>query len=132
MHRWLRYCVKKAGERTTEQKYRLHSVLIRGGSVISQGINLSVSECYGRSANPKAPEWIGLHAEIACLRRVTEPSGAVLYVGGVTASGALLLSKPCKWCWDSIKEAGIVAVVWHDPDGITHTHRFRHALIKQA
>lgn len=117
--KWIEYCIRKARRRNTSQRYRLHSVLVRGGSVICEGENLPVTDFALKCIKPHAEEWIGLHAEVATIRKAkpNQLKGAVLYVGGVTHFGSLILSKPCCWCSDILKETGIKAVVWHDKDG---------------
>lgn len=131
MHRWLRYCVKIAKSTTTSQRYRLHAVLVRGGAVLAQGSNLAVSDILGKVFNPDAPEWIGLHAEMACIRRARPDQlvGATLYVGGVTASGNIVTSKPCHWCYDVLSRTGISRIVWHDTAGNTHSIKLRRASV---
>jgi tRNA(Arg) A34 adenosine deaminase TadA len=121
MNRWIRYCIKQARKRTTDQKYRLHAVLVRGGSVIVQGRNVSVQDACGRSKNPCAPEWIGLHAEMDCVRRATpeQMAGATLYVGGVSPAGNLILTRPCDWCWDVLSSLSLASIVYHTDSGLT-------------
>lgn len=125
--RWLRYCVKKARQRQTPQQYRLHALLVKGGSVLAQGYNVPATEFPGKALNPRAPEWIGLHAELACLKKATEEqiSGSTLYVGGVTWSGNLLLSKPCEFCWQVLEQLELARVVWHTPAGQIQKYTFR-------
>lgn len=127
MHRWLRYCLIKAGRRTGGQRYRLYAVAIKGGSVQAEGYNRPASDFPGVSFNQFAPTYIGLHAEMDCIRLATSESiaGSTLYVAGVNPSGGLLLSKPCDTCMETIIEAGIRKVVWHDTNGVGYDLRIR-------
>jgi tRNA(Arg) A34 adenosine deaminase TadA len=117
--RWLRYCIRKAKKYDTNQRYKFHAVLVKGGSIQGEGQNISVQDCGGQVFNPHAPEWIGLHAEMSCLKRASDRQieGATLYVGGVTQAGKLITTAPCDWCGHILDMSGLFAVVWHDSIG---------------
>lgn len=122
MNSWLKYAVKKARSRKGEaQKYRLNAVLIRGGSVLAEGTNQPADTSSFRVVNPKAPEWMGIHAEIDCLRRATpeQIEGSTLFVGGVKPSGGLIVTKPCQYCEEILRDSELSAVVWHTAWGTT-------------
>lgn len=86
---------------------------------------MPVTDFPGRVLNARAPEWIGLHAELACLKNATEENviGATLYVAGVTWSGNLVRSKPCEFCWPVLQDSGLSRVVWLEPNGFAALHK---------
>lgn len=118
-NRWIDYCLRRALTRDTAQRYRLHSVLIRGGSVLAEGENLPVTAAHGKIMNPEAEEWMGLHAEMDCLRSATEDQleSSVLYVAGVSPTGKLLISKPCPYCTEILIEQPLKSVRYHNSRG---------------
>ena len=56
---------------------------------------------------------------MAAIRKATPErlKGATLYVGGVSAKGNKILTKPCRWCAGVLKSTGIKSVVWHNHSG---------------
>lgn len=122
MNRWLAYCVRRARRRDSLQRFRLHAVLVRGGRVQAEGFNFHPTDMHARVVNPKAPTWMGMHAEVACLRSATPEQirGSTLYVGGVNYTGKLIRTRPCEWCLDIIADAGVQNIAWHDAYGRTH------------
>lgn len=52
------------------------------------------------------------HAEIAALRRVSDPRGCDVFVARVNRLGAPALSKPCDSCYSALVDAGVRKIVY--------------------
>lgn len=98
----------------SECNHRHGAVIVRGGSVLSVGLNKWRNEVAlveqlhkdGRSAN------VSVHAEIDALSRVADPRGATIYIARVNRTGDPRLSKPCGACSKALKEAGVSKIVY--------------------
>lgn len=98
----------------SECNHRHGAVIVRGGSVLSVGLNKWRNEVAlveqlhadGRSTD------ISVHAEIDALSRVADPRGATIYVARVNRTGDPRLSKPCSGCARALQEAGISKVIY--------------------
>jgi deoxycytidylate deaminase len=112
VNKWHRLCLKNAKEHTTHLRAKMCAVIVKGGSVLSVGLNSS-TPLYA-VFDPTAPEHYGMHAEVAALRQAPRDkvAGATIYVGGYNRSGNLIVSKPCNSCMEGIKESGISKVVF--------------------
>lgn len=90
-------------------------MLIRGGKVISIGINkykagCLIDQCYGLK---------GFHAECNALYRFKpeDTKGSILYVAGWSKGGNVVCSKPCKHCQEYLKRFDLKAIIYSTPDG---------------
>ena len=98
----------------SECNHRHGAVIVRGGSVLSVGMNkwrnevalINQLHAEGRSTN------ISVHAEVDALSRVADPRGATIYVARVNRNGAPRLSKPCSSCARALKDAGISKIIY--------------------
>jgi deoxycytidylate deaminase len=98
----------------SECNHRHGAVIVRGGSVLSVGMNKWRNEVAlveqlhkdGRSTD------ISVHAEIDALSRVADPRGATIYVARVNRTGDPRLSKPCTACSTALKDAGISKIIY--------------------
>lgn len=103
-----------------EKKSQFHgskhaAILIKGGKMISLGINKSKAGVFADPVyGPK--EW---HSEADCLLSVRkeETKNAILYVAGVTKTNRLLNSKPCNCCQAFIKKFELKAVYFCNEKG---------------
>ncbi|MGW1076737.1 deaminase [Streptomyces sp. NPDC002537] len=100
----------KQAKRSTH-RFRVGSVLIRGGRVIAASSN--------RKRNSPRTDFrhSTFHAEEMVLRRATRTRGAVLYVARLGADERPLLAKPCPRCQQHIARSGISKVYYTDNDG---------------
>lgn len=101
--------------------YRLGAVAVRGGRVLGLGSNR-----FRNAREAHAPRWAwSIHAEDACLRRVSDAHGATLYVARVSATGLLRLARPCPNCWTLAHDAGISKIVYTTNTGasVERLHR---------
>jgi deoxycytidylate deaminase len=108
--RWLAVA-KKMLIYSNHDKYRMYSVLVKGGKIISTGANaIGPAAFFLKYALNR-----GRHSEVRCLfgldRRYTK--GATIYIAGETKHGSVVLSRPCKSCSDMIERMGIKRVVYH-------------------
>ena len=96
---------------SSDCNFKHGAVIVRGGSVISTGINRFKN-------HPKivSPEHIkkhcSIHAEVDAIRKVKDAKGATIYVARVGKKGNQTISRPCNYCYDAIKRAGITKIVY--------------------
>lgn len=91
-------------------KKRHGAVVVRGGSVLSVGVNRYRSD---RDYSFLSLDDISYHAEEAALRGLGEAArGATLYVARIAANGDHTMSKPCDSCYKLCKELGIKKIVY--------------------
>lgn len=110
--RWLRLALVQA-EQAPHDQWRVGSVLIRGGSVLSYGFNK-----YRNDPSLVSLEGVSYHAEEVTLRKAGDAQGATLYVARITRSGDLGNAKPCARCQSLLTAADVHTVVWSTPDGL--------------
>lgn len=107
--RWLRLCLRMT-RRSKMPEHRHAAILVKGGKVISYGINK-------RKAGMLADRVYGLkgwHSEADCLLSIHKKNvkDAVLYVAGVTKTGRLANSKPCLCCQEFINKYKLKGVYY--------------------
>lgn len=104
-----------AAHLATHAKWRLGSVIVRGGSILGVG--------YNRSRNdPTVIEdekyfECSTHAEVSAIKSTKNAKGAKLFVARLTPADNLALAKPCPRCLQAIKEAGIKKIYYTSSDG---------------
>lgn len=96
----------------------------------AEGCNQAAADGRAKAVHPLAPEWMGIHAEMAALRNAydSQLDNAILYVAGVTSSGKLICSKPCDWCLNALMDTPLKAVVWANDDGTMSFRKLRSRL----
>lgn len=105
----------ETAHKSEHSKWKLGSVVWRGGSVISTGFNRVRND-------PSVVEdekyfMCTVHAEVDALRNAGSTDGAKLFVARVRRSGGIGLAKPCARCMDTIREHGIKRVYYTDDCG---------------
>lgn len=87
------------------------ALIIKGGSVLSVGINV----------NKNNPTFVGeatknwsVHAEVAAIRALKDENlkNAIIYIARINKHGKPMMSKPCEKCAAVIKKAGISKIVY--------------------
>lgn len=94
-------------------KWRLVSVLVRGGNIYSIGYSRLLSEPHLCDFSPSQPRpRVSEHAEVAALRNAPRASNGVLYTARIGRSHNVGLAKPCQDCQTAIIEANIKRVFY--------------------
>lgn len=112
--RYLRLA-QKLSLKSDVSPYRMASVVVRGGKIISMGINKS---------NPgilKHPAYAlkGTHSELDAILSIDPKllKNSTIYISGLSRGNNTILSKPCDSCQQIIKEYGIKAAIYHTRSG---------------
>lgn len=113
--RWIHRALSVAA-READGGYRLGAIAVRGGKILGFGTNKFRNDPYHCPGTPRTG-W-SVHAEHACLKQVSAPAGATLYVARITRSGRPAMARPCQHCWAMIRRAGINKVIYTTPHGI--------------
>lgn len=87
------------------------SVIVKGGRVISTGINKERSHPRIVSSE-HIKDHCSVHAEIDAIKKARNVSGATIYVARINKKGAARDSRPCKRCFETIKSNGIKKIVY--------------------
>tara|TARA_R110000765_G_scaffold305984_1_gene399854 strand:+ start:171 stop:530 length:360 start_codon:yes stop_codon:yes gene_type:complete len=101
--------------KSAHDKWRLGSVVWRGGSVLSTGFNRVRNDPF--VLEDEKHFHCTVHAEADALRNAGYSFGAKLFVARVTRGGNLALAKPCSRCMGTIREHGIKKVYYTDETG---------------
>lgn len=103
------------------RQHRMGAVIVKGSRIMSTGYN-----ALRPSSVTKTPT---LHAEAAAIlkllkeKRLSDLSGAELYVTRFTPTGRVGLSRPCMACRNLCASVGIRKVHYTTNDGTTETLR---------
>lgn len=89
------------------------AVLVRGGSVLSVGVNKwkNFYPPVGISTSKYNPN-ISIHAEVDALSRCSDARGATIYIARVNKQGDERMSRPCVDCEKILIEAGVKKVIY--------------------
>lgn len=97
----------------SEVQHRHGAVIVKGGSIISTGVNKWRSKTPNPPVNEGYNPDLSYHAEIDAINHAnTDLNGATIYVARINKHGEERLSRPCSRCASAIKEAGIKKVVY--------------------
>lgn len=102
-------------EKSDHAKWKLGSVLWRGGSVLSTACNRIRND-------PDVVEnskyfLCTVHSEVAAIKAAGDVSGAKLFVARRRRDGGLGLAKPCDRCMKVIRASGVRRVFYTDDQG---------------
>lgn len=102
-------------EKSDHVKWKLGSVVWRGGSVLSTACNRIRND-------PDVVEdskyfLCTVHSEVAAIKAAGDVSGAKLFVARRRRDGGLGLAKPCGRCMKVIRESGVRRVFYTDASG---------------
>ena len=84
--------------------YRLGALVIRGGSILGTGHNVTKNNPANTGSN-----W-SVHAEVSALRGI-DATHATLYVARITLGGIVAMARPCPACMVAIRAAGVNKIV---------------------
>jgi len=87
------------------------SVIVKGGRVISTGINKDRSHPLIVSSE-HIKEHCSVHAEVDAIKKAKDTTGATIYVARVNRRGQTRDSRPCNRCYDAIKKSGIKKIIY--------------------
>ena len=89
------------------------AVIVKGGRVLSVGINKFRN--HPLIIQPEIIKTVcSVHAEVDALRKIKDARGATIYVARVNNRGAERMSRPCNYCYDAIRKAGISKIIYTD------------------
>lgn len=88
------------------------ALIVRGGSVISMGVNhdRNFPTVFGDLS--LAQSFASVHAEISALNQTKNPEGAVIYIARVNKAGIPRMSRPCDRCFIKLIQAGIKEIIY--------------------
>lgn len=87
------------------------SVIVKGGRVISTGVNKERS--HPRIVSTEhIKDHCSVHAEIDAIKKAKDVSGATIYVARVNKRGQHRDSRPCSRCYEAIRNNGIKKIVY--------------------
>lgn len=111
--KWIRVCIKHA-LKSPVYRYKHGSLVIKGGKVISIGVNKNKKGCLGHHCYDVHKGW---HSELDALHKLSPDNirGSILYVGGISRSGNILNSKPCKYCQKYLQQFELKAIYYSTP-----------------
>jgi pyrimidine deaminase RibD-like protein len=96
---------------SSDCNFKHGAVIVRGGSVISTGINRFKN--HPMTVSPEhIKKWCSVHAEMDAIRKLKDAKGATIYVARIGKMGNQALSRPCNNCYHAIKKAGITKIVY--------------------
>lgn len=87
------------------------SVIVKGGRVISTGINKERNHPKIVSSEHIKTD-CSVHAEIDALKKAKDVNGATIYIARVNKRGEARDSKPCSRCYVALRNNGIKKVIY--------------------
>ena len=121
MHKFLETARQLALEHAYEPhlEYRLCSVLVRGGKVLSVGYNHPSNHTLVRTFKKERAFCNSLHAEADAVRKafqkISDISGSKMYtirLSGKTDSMGPALARPCSMCQSILKSYGVKRAIY--------------------
>lgn len=111
----------KTKKKREVQYYNMACLVVKDKKVVSIGQNSYSEMAYQRYKN-YFPENSGVHAEIAALlnlrnTNLEEFRKMDVYVAGITKSGELVKSKPCKSCEQVLRSLNFRNIYYHEKSG---------------
>ena len=109
--RWLEIATNLA-KSSNAGRYRHGAVIVKGGRVISTGINKvrNHPDVFGSVDKIKTQSHV--HAEMDAIKKVEDLRGAKIYIARVNKSGHTGFSRPCENCYNSIIDSGITKIIY--------------------
>lgn len=98
---------------STHNNYLFAAVLVKGGRVISTGVNKMAAP--KRFTRPHRKN-MALHCEISAILGLdkSKTKNTTLVINGTTAAGNLACTKPCQTCLTALETAGVRRIVYMD------------------
>lgn len=101
---------KKMSYKSTHNKHKIGGVLVKKSKIISLGFNKS------KTHTKSTHLFKHIHCELDCILGISKEEllGASIYLYRQNKDGTVAMSRPCKWCYEMLKEAGIKTVYYTD------------------
>lgn len=94
----------------SEMKQQHGAVVVKGGRVLSIGIN----KLKNNPEHVQEYNKCSVHAEADALSRVKNPAGCTVYVARINNSGNTMFSRPCDNCHKLMVSLGVSKVIYTD------------------
>lgn len=111
-----------------EMNYLHAAVLVKGGRILSVGINKPSQNSYVRRFGPY--DHVTLHSELDAIlqvRKKIDLTGCKMYVARLfKKNGEPAISRPCEWCQETLKKFGIKKVYYTSWDGSIEVENVNH------
>lgn len=108
----LEVAIRIAESNVDYPKFRLGSVIVKGGRYLSVGWSKLHTHPSQVSDDQHRQCRVATHAEAHAINMCGDPKNATIYVARVGRNGQIGLSKPCAKCMEAIINAGIKKVVY--------------------
>lgn len=98
---------------STVSKYRHGAVIVKGGRIISTGINKMKNHPNVFDSNVALIKSSShVHAEIDAIKKVPDLRGAKIYIARINKNNQTGLSRPCDNCYKKIISSGITKIIY--------------------
>lgn len=121
----LELAIKIAESNEDYPKFRLGSVIYKGGRYLSVGWSKLHTHPSQIGDDRESQERVATHAEAHAINMCGDPRNATIYVARIGRNGKIGLSKPCNRCMELIVQAGIKKVVYTASDSTYEEFRVR-------
>lgn len=109
----LQKAVRVAQQNQRYPRFRLGSIVYKGGSILSKGESkLNTDPVLVPEGDLRLLRKLSVHAEIDALKQCGDPKGSTIYVARVGGNGHIGLARPCKSCRVQLKEAGVKRAIY--------------------
>ena len=96
--------------------YHLAAILRRKGKVVKIGVNTSKTHPRFTRNYPDGTQRSNMHAEMSVLR-FSQPGDTLEVLRCRKSDGGFTIAKPCRWCMEHIRAAGISQVRYTNRGG---------------
>jgi deoxycytidylate deaminase len=110
---------KRNAKKSSLYYWRMGSVIVKGGKVISNGYN-RYSGDIGYIEKKYNVSLFSLHAEMDAIRScdINEDfRGTAIFISGINRNGKKIMCRPCEACMKMIRFMGIKTVYYESPNG---------------
>jgi len=109
-----------------DQRVTMLAIITKNGRTLSIGHNNKNRLAFPFKKINGYSSLSGIHAELDAIRKCfkSQLKGATITVIGInTRSWNQVLSKPCEYCMNAIKEVGIKKIIYFDKTGKKYTEK---------
>jgi deoxycytidylate deaminase len=101
---------KKMARKSDHPQHKIGGAVTRGSKVVSLGFN----KC---KTHPRSNHiFRATHCELDCILGLKEEelNGASIYLYRENKSGTIAMSRPCRWCYELLRNVGIKKIYYTD------------------